>query len=111
MLSLQKVAQFLLQLVTWWGMIGRDVVVGPCENTSLPITTRHVVSYGKNCETYCGFSITPTVYIALYLKYMILIYLWDPYVVSVILHTSKILDSHILSMMLHISNTLNSIIL
>ena len=55
MLDLRKVEQFLSQLATWWGMSGKDVVVGPCENTSLPVTTCHMVSCDKNHATLMWF--------------------------------------------------------
>ena len=47
-------AQQMSQLTTWRVVVGGEVMMGPCEDTSPPTTTCHVVSYGICCAIMCG---------------------------------------------------------
>ena len=47
-------AQQMSQLTTWRVVVGGEVMMGPCEDTFPPTTTRHVASYDICCAKMCG---------------------------------------------------------
>lgn len=47
MLGTHKKTQLLAQLATWQNLCSRGVMKGPCGDTTLWLTTCHMVSYGK----------------------------------------------------------------
>jgi len=81
MLMLQKVSQLLSQLVTWWVVSDRDMNPYKLTNFFTPLTTYHVASYSKSCETFCDTNI-----VFLFLESYFTVY-FDPSNISILAGT------------------------